>query len=158
MNLLPYFQSLEESGIGATIRHSQWAFPAIEAVHLLGLAAIGGAVLLVDLRLLGYGLKDQPVARVARDAQPWLLASLAVMLTTGLLLFLSESVKCYYSPAFWFKMESLAAAIIFTFTVRQRVVMADAGRFGPLGCRLTAILSMLFWFGVGAGGRWIGFS
>src|SRR5262245_35134895 len=123
MNLLPYFQSIEESGIGAGIRASQWMFPTIEAVHLLGLAAIGGAVLLVDLRLLGFGFKRQPVSQIARDAQPWFVLSLIVMLTTGILLFMSESVKCYYSPAFWFKIESLTAAILFSFTVRRKVVM-----------------------------------
>jgi hypothetical protein len=157
MDLLPFFQACEESGVGQYIRTSQWLFPAIEAVHLLGLAVIGGAVLIVDLRLLGFGLTGQPVSQVARDARPWLLGSLAVMLTTGVLLFLSESVKCYYSPAFWFKMQSLAAAIVFTFTIKALVTRAEPSRVGWWG-KLTAVVSLALWFGVGAGGRWIGFS
>jgi hypothetical protein len=157
MNLLPYFQTFESSSIGAFIRHSQFMFPVIEAIHLLGLAAIGGAILVVDLRLLGFGFTRQSPSQIARDASPWMLASLIVMLTTGVLLFLSESVKCYYSTAFWFKMGSLTAAILFTYTVRRKVLMADSLIAAGWG-KATAIVSMLLWLGVGAGGRWIGFS
>src|SRR5947208_2831425 len=100
MSMLPFFQWCEASAVGSAIRTSQWAFAVIESVHLLGLAAIGGAVLLVDLRLLGLGLRQQTVAQIGRDAQPWLVGSLAVMLATGAALFMSESIKCYYSTPF----------------------------------------------------------
>jgi hypothetical protein len=158
MDLLPIFRTIEESGVGAFIRRSQFLFPVIESVHLLGLAAIGGAVLIVDLRLLGLGFKRQPVAQIAGDASSWLIGSLAVMLITGILLFVSESVKCYYSQAFWFKMASLTLAILFTFTVRRRILNADEARLGRVWGKLTAVVSLMLWSGVGAGGRWIGFS
>ncbi len=154
--ILEIFQSIENSGVGEAIRDSKWLFPVIEAVHLLGLAVIGGAVLIVDLRLLGYGLRAQPVPQVARDAQPWLIGSLAVMLLTGSLLFSSEATKCYYHEAFWVKMTSLALAILFTFTIRRRVTQAN--KIAPLRSKIVAIISVALWSGVGIGGRWIGFS
>src|SRR5918911_586356 len=104
MDLLPLFQWCEASTVGNAIRTSTWAFAVIESVHLLGLAAIGGAVLVVDLRMLGLGLKRQSVPELAREVQPWLGGSLIVMLVTGVALFLSESIKCYYSTPFWVKM------------------------------------------------------
>jgi hypothetical protein len=156
--LLPYFQTLESSSIGQAIRDSIWLFPFIEAFHLLALAVIGGAVLLVDFRLLGLGLKRQPVAVLARDAQPWLVGSLLVMLVSGGLLFLSESIKCYYSFAFWTKMIALALAMLFTFTIRRRVTLADEARTGLLWSRAVGLISILLWATVGWGGRWIGFS
>ena len=158
MSLLPLFEWCENAGVGQAIRVSDWLFPVIEGVHLLGLCVIGGAILVVDMRLLGLGLRRQPIAQLARDSRPFLLGSLAVMLVTGLLLFSSEAVKCYYSFAFWFKMTSLALAIIFTFTVRQRVTLADEGRIGPIKTRIVALVSLALWSGVGWGGRWIGFS
>jgi hypothetical protein len=158
MSLLPLFQWCEASAIGSAIRTSPWAFAVVESIHLLGLAAIGGAVLVVDLRLLGLGLRRQPVREVARDAQPWLMGSLAVMLTTGAALFLSESIKCYYSTPFRIKMAALAVAIAFTFTVRRTVVAADTARTRPIEQKLVAIVSLALWFGVAASGRWIGFS
>jgi len=156
MTLLPLFQWCEKTPVGDAIRKSLWLFPVIETFHLLGLAVIGGAVLMVDLRLFGLGLRGQPVARVAKDAEPWLIGSLAVMLPTGFLLFLSESIKCYYSDAFWVKMTSLLLAIVFTFTVRRKVAMAE--ETGRLSRFFVALVSLTLWCGVGAGGRWIGFS
>ena len=156
--LLPYFQAIENGPIGATIRDSLWLFPFVEAFHLLALAVIGGAVLLVDFRLLGLGLKRQPVAELARDAQPWLIGSLLFMIASGVPLFMSEAIKCYYSFAFWTKMTALALAIIYTFTVRRRVTLADEARISPAVARAVGAISILLWSTVGWGGRWIGFS
>ena len=155
--LLPLFEWCEATAIGQAIRESLWLFPVIESIHLLGLAMIGGALLVVDLRLLGFGLRHQPVAQLARSVHPWLVASLAVMLTTGISLFLSESIRCYYSPPFWTKMELLLVAILFTFTVRRKVALADEKRVGPIWGRLVAFVSLALWFGVGFSGRWIAF-
>jgi uncharacterized membrane protein SirB2 len=156
MSLLPFFEWCENTSAGEAIRSSLWLFPVIESVHLVALAAIGGAVLLLDLRLLGVAMRRQPVARIARDAQPWLIGSLLVMLPTGILLFLSEAKKCYYSDAFWVKMTALLLAILFTFTLRRKVAAADETR--AIWYRLVAMVSLTLWFTVGAAGRWIGFS
>jgi hypothetical protein len=158
MSLLAFFQWCEESSIGGVIRGSSWLFPMIEAIHLLGLGLIGGAVLVVDLRLLGLGLRRQSVAQVARDAQPWLIGSLVLMITTGFLLFMSEAVKCYYHSAFWLKMASLLLAIVFTLTVHRKVTIADETQVRPVWNKVVALVSILLWSGVGIGGRWIGFS
>jgi hypothetical protein len=158
VSLLPFAQWCEASAAGHAIRTSPWAFAVIESIHLLALSVIGGAVLVVDLRLLGYGLKRQPAAQVARDAYPWLVGSLAVMLTSGAALFLSESIKCYYSTPFRVKMVSLLLAVCFTFTAHHRVAMADETRVPPRWRALIAFVSLTLWFCVGASGRWIGFS
>ena len=157
--LLPFFQSIEASALSKAISTSSWAFAVIESVHLLALSVIGGAVLMLDLRLLGFGLRRQTVGEVAREAQPWLIGSLIVMLLTGAFLFVSEPIKCYYSTPFWVKMTSLALAMLFTFTVRWRVTRGEtATRVRPIWLKTIALVSLLLWFGVGAGGRWIGFS
>jgi Family of unknown function (DUF6644) len=155
---LPFFQWAEATTLGEVIRTSSWAFAVIESVHLLGLAMIGGAVLIVDLRLLGFGLREQPIADLAREVRPWFVGSLIVMLVTGVGLFLSEAMKCYESTAFAVKMTCLVLAIVFTFTVRMKVTLADEGRVRPAVLKLVAIVSLALWFGVGASGRWIGFS
>lgn len=158
MSLLAFFQWCEQSAIGEAIRNSVWLFPLIEAIHLVGLGLTAGAVLVVDLRLLGVGLGRQPVAQLSEGAEPWLLRSLTVMFSSGIPLFLSEAIKCYYSFAFWVKMTSLFLAILFTFTVRRRVTGMDLTSTRPLLGRFTALISLGLWFGVGWGGRWIGFS
>jgi hypothetical protein len=155
---LAFFEWCEATYIGQVVRDSQWLFPVIESVHLLALAAIGGAVLIVDLRLFGLVLDRRPVAELAREAEPWLAWSLVIMLLTGVGLFLSEAVKCYYSQAFWVKMYALPAALVFAATARRWVTMADEARVSQWGRRLTGAVSLALWFTVGAAGRWIGFS
>jgi hypothetical protein len=73
-------------------------------------------------------------------------------------LFLSESMKCYYSFAFWVKVTSLFLVLLFTFTVRRRVTRTGLASDRPLLGRLKALVSLGLWFGVAWGGRWIGFS
>jgi len=157
MTLLPFFQWCEASWLGNSIRESLWLFPVIEAVHLLGLCLLGGAILLVDLRLLGVGLRRYPIPQIAQEASRWLMISVVVMLTTGTALFLSESIKCYYSQAFWVKITTLPVALLFTYLVRQRVAMR-AGDTSTGATKVVAALSMMLWFTVAAAGRWIGFS
>jgi hypothetical protein len=158
MSLLPFFQWCYQTPIGEGIRESTWLFPVIEAFHLIGLGLTAGAVLIVDLRLLGVGLSKQPVAQLAAGAEPWLLGSLTLMASSGIPLFLSEAIKCYYSFPFWVKMTSLFLAVLFTFTVRRRVTRTGLIFERPLPGRLTALISLGLWFGVAWGGRWIGFS
>jgi hypothetical protein len=156
-DLLPFFQWCYATPLGETIRESRWLFPVFEAVHLLALGTLAGAVLVVDFRLLGVGLSKQPVAQLADSARPWLLGAVAVMFATGIPLFLSEAIKCLYSFAFWWKMGFLFASLLWVFTIRRLVTHMDVAK-EPALAKATAIYSLAMWFGVAWGGRWIGFS
>jgi hypothetical protein len=156
MELLPLFEWFESTGPGLVVRESVWLFPVIEAAHLLGLCLLGGALLVVDLRLLGAGLTATPAATLARQARPWLVGAVTLLLVTGVLLFLSEAVKCYYNQSFWVKITTLPVALVFTFAVRQRVI--GTGSANRTAERLAGAASLLLWFVVAAAGRWIGFS
>lgn len=156
MDLLAFAEWCESTGLGLVVRESVWLFPVIEAAHLLGLSLLGGVVLLVDLRMLGAGLIGTPAALLARQLRPWLTAAVLVMTATGVLLFLSEAVKCYYSQAFWVKIVTFPIAIAFTYAVRQRVAESENTTRGTAA--LTAVASLTLWFVVAAAGRWIGFS
>jgi hypothetical protein len=157
MSVLALFRWCENTAIGTALRTSPWIFPTVEAGHLMALAVIGAALLIVDLRLWGLGLRRRSVAEVARSAQPLLVGSLVVMLITGYLLFTAQALRYYYNAAFWFKMIALLFAILFTFTVRHRVVMADQAHVGPVWGRVVALLSIALWSGVGIGAKAIGF-
>ena len=159
MTAYDVFDWLEMTWIGQTVRDSLWLFPVIESVHLLALSLLGGAVLIVDFRLLGLGITQRPVAMVERAAAPWLLTALVVLVATGVPLFLSEAIKCYFNTSFWVKMIALAVGLIFTYTVRRSVARRDPSEGGSeLVCRLVGAASMAVWFTVAAAGRWIGFS
>ena len=158
MDLLPFFQWSEESGLGRMVRESVWAFAVIESIHLLALAMLGGAVLLVDMRMLSLGLRQRSVSELARDARPYMGLGLVVLILSGLALFASEAVKCYYSTPFRVKIITLVIAVVFAYAVRNRVALAEEGRFGAGTKAVVAIVSVALWFVVAASGRWIGFS
>ncbi|MBM3812981.1 MAG: hypothetical protein FJW20_15275 [Acidimicrobiia bacterium] len=155
MSLFPLFQWFEATAVGTAVRESLWLFPVIECVHLLALALLGGTVLVVDLRMLGLGLRAQPVAELAAKVHLWMAGSLAAMILTGVPLMLSEAVKCYYSPPFWYKMGFLVAASLFAVSIRRRVAAAEPA--SPVLQKLTAVVSLGLWFAVGFSGRWIAF-
>ena len=157
MDLLPYFEWIEGTSLGNAIRQSLWLFPVIEAVHLLGLCMLGGAVLIVDLRMLGAGLRNHSIPQIARDARPWFLGALTVMLLTGWALFTSEAIKCYYNTSFWVKITTLPFAIATTILVRDRLAMS-AGTAATATTKIVGLTSIVLWLVVAAAGRWIGFS
>jgi hypothetical protein len=156
MTLLEFCQWIQYSEPLVAMRSSPFLFPAIASIHLMGLAVIGGAVLVGDLRLLGFGLSRQPLALVVRDAERWLKTGLLVMVPTGILQFMCFATKYYYLKFFWVKMASLVVVIAFTFSIRRRIAAGDA--LVPTGrMKLTALVSLTLWLTIAIGGRWIGF-
>ena len=154
--LFALFQWFEATAPGRIVRESLWMFPILEAIHLVGLSILGGALLVVDLRLLGVGLKDSTIRDIDQQARPWLTLSVVLLLVTGVLLFLSEAVKCYYNTAFWVKIVTLPLAILFTYMVKER--FARNALYTSAYSQWVGSADLLLWFIVAAGGRWIGFS
>jgi hypothetical protein len=155
MSLLPLFHWLDRTALGAVMKDSKWAFAVIEMVHLLGLALLGGVVLIVNLRLLGLVLRTRPADRIARDLAPLLKGSLAVMVVSGIPLVAEETMKCYYSPAFRLKMLFFALALGFYYVVHRRVTRSPfVSGWVP---RVVAGVSLALWLSVGVAGRAIGF-
>jgi uncharacterized protein DUF6644 len=157
MSLLEFCRWLQYSAPLHTMRDSPIFFPIIATIHLMGLALIGGAVLVVDLRLLGFGLQGQPVAELARDAERWLRRGLLVMVSTGILLFMCFATKYYYLTFFWVKMAALVTVIVFTRSVHRRVALSGEADVSPIRSKLVALVSLFLWTTVAVGGRYIGF-
>jgi hypothetical protein len=155
--LFPFFKWCDNSWIGAAIRGSKYAFPVIEAIHLLGLTVLLGIMVVISLRLFGFILKHESTRELATDLRPFTWWSIGTMLVTGYLLFASEALKCYDSPSFRFKMVCLILALIFQVTIYHRATTSADVDNKPAFARLTAILALVLWFGVGLGGRAIGF-
>jgi hypothetical protein len=155
--ILSFCKWCNESPWGHGVRDSVWLFPFVEIFHLLALGVLGGAILILNLRLLGFRFQSEPISELAEDVRPWMLGSIVVMLVSGFLLFSTEAVKMYGSPAFRFKMIFLLLALIFTFTIHRKLVTSDDARFSRFWRGVAAIVSLVLWAGVGLGGRAIGY-
>jgi hypothetical protein len=157
MSLLEFCRWIQYSAPLIEMRSSPWLFPAIATLHLFGLAIIGGAVLLVDLRLLGVGLRAQRASDVVRDADVWLIRGLWIALPTGVLLFMCFATKYYYLTFFWVKLAALFLVLYFTFSIRRRVALASDEGVSRARQRVVAVVSLSLWTTVALGGRYIGF-
>jgi hypothetical protein len=152
-----YFAAIAAWPVSRAINESSWIFALVQAFHLVALGFLAGAILVVDLRLLGRGFSQEPVSRVAREARPWLLGAILAMVVTGVPQFISLATKEFESPYFRWKMLMLLIALIYTFTIKQRVTQAPEGRFGGGVSKAVALVSIGLWTSVAINGRLIGF-
>jgi uncharacterized protein DUF6644 len=159
--MLEFCQWLEQTSIGAAIRQSLWLFPAVETVHLLGLAALVGIITVLDLRLLGWAMPQRRVSQVAAQLIPWAWFGFGVQVVTGVLLFSSEAVKIYGNPAFRVKMLLLllagVQAVIFQTVVSRKLPTWDDQPSLPVAAKVMGLVSILLWLGIVTAGRFIGF-
>jgi hypothetical protein len=160
-NLLELCKWLDQTAVGAAVRESLWLFPAIETLHLLGMAALVGTVAVLDLRLLGWAMRRERVSALLGKLLPWAWAGFAVQVVTGGLLLSSEAVKVYSNPAFRMKMLLIflagVHAFIFHWIVYRDVANWDDSALLPLKAKLSGFVSILLWVGIVAAGRFIGF-
>ena len=145
--LQPYFQAMNDSDIAKFISESLWIYPLDQAIHLLFLALFAGSILILDIRLLGFGMREQSTAKVARDSTPWVIAGFLGLVATGIPQLIQNAMREYYSDFFWIKMYVLPVALIYTFTVRRMVAQAEEGRVSPAVQKVVGLVSLLLWFG-----------
>jgi hypothetical protein len=153
--ILRFCEWCNASFFGTGIRDSVWLFPFVEIFHLLALAILGGAVIMLNLQLVGIGFRNDATSALHRDLRPWMVGSLVVMLVSGFLLFSTEAVKMYGNWAFQLKMLFLLLAAVFTFTLHRRVASRDDSSAAARWA--VAVVSTILWLGVGLGGRAIGY-
>jgi hypothetical protein len=157
MTLLQLFQWLGHSAVGIFMQQSTYAFAVVEMVHLLSLAILGGVILVIDLRVLGFGLKSQTPGGLAQELKPFLAGSIAISAISGILLLSEEPIKCYYNPAFRLKMLFLGVALVFYFAIQERFLLAPSTGPSALLAKWASVVSLLLWLSVGLAGRAIGF-
>ena len=153
--LLEIIYLLEDSYIGEYVRSSLWLFPVIQSFHLIGLGILGGAVVVGDLRLMGILMRTESARYVIRVTRPWFNFGLFILIITGIPLFLSEAVKCYYSRAFWIKISCLLLGTLFVYFIRNPIVLSKDENFM---IKILGFVSFSLWVVTAASGRWIGFS
>jgi hypothetical protein len=162
MLLLGFCQWVDSTRWSALVRQSNWFFSTVDTVHTLGIILVAGTIMLLDLRLLGLALRSVPVAQVVARIVPSTLGGFGLMVVSGSLLFSSEAVKMYHSPAFRIKMLLLAMAglnaLIFHRTIYRDVAHWDPASVVPARARLAGLLSLVFWIAIIAAGRAIAYA
>ncbi|MEQ1657990.1 MAG: hypothetical protein ABL896_04365 [Hylemonella sp.] len=136
----------------SALQSSAWAYPALEVVHLSGIALLIGNLVLLELRVFGLGAA-LPVRELARLSLSLALAGFSLAAASGLLMFASQPAELLANRAFTLKMLLLLAAA------------CNAGWFHGRGslhkldtlARVQMLLSTLIWLAVLVCGRWIAY-
>lgn len=136
------------------LNQSPLIFPVLEYIHIIGFTCGVGTIALVNFRLLGVGLTRRSAAELWRDAMPWTLLGLSLVIFSGLLLFSINPDVYYLNYTFLAKMCFFALAILFHFTVIRKAAASGSAGFG----RAAAWMALALWTVVLFGGVFIGLS
>ena len=143
----------------AAFMQMDWAWPAIESVHFIGLTLLFGSIAAWDLRLVGV-LKEVPVAAFHKLV-PFAVLGFAINAASGCLFLMTFPDQYVYNTAFQLKMVCLVLAglnvLLFYVTSFRRITTALPGQQPPLVGRLAGAVSLGLWVTVIICGRMITF-
>jgi hypothetical protein len=158
--LTEFASALQSTGLATALRQSFWVYPLVNAGHIVGLALLFGAIVPLDLRLLGFWPRV-PLAAMSRILLPVTLAGLALAVPTGVLLFSVRATEYIATPLLWIKFSLIACAIANALLLRLSLAWAVfehsdlAGTMPRL--QLAGALSVGLWLGAIVAGRMIGY-
>ena len=158
MDFIWLFEWLDASFIADAAKAYGGVYVVVQTAHLMGLAMLGGMVIVADLRLLGVLMTGFPISTVVRNAQRGFNVAIVVLVLSGIFLAGAVSMKLYYNEMFLAKMIGLGVGILFVYLIRAPLLAREADELSPWVCRLMGAASLVLWFTVAASGRWIGFS
>jgi hypothetical protein len=162
MALLDPLRALERTGLAQWVQADAYAFPALEAAHVVSVMLVFGSIAMLDLRLLGVISRKRAVTEAAGEVLPWTWAGFVIATATGALLFTAQASAYFDNRELRIKMILMALAglnLAAFHRLTWRTVRAwnDAPRT-PVGARIAALLSLALWTGVVVAGRWIGWT
>jgi hypothetical protein len=129
-----------------------WAYPALEVVHILGIALLVGNLVLLELRVWGLGAA-LPVAPLARLSLSIALAGFALVAITGLAMFSAMPGELLANRAFVIKLGLVMLAGINAAVFHARGGLQRLDRTA----RAQTALSLGLWLGAMICGRWIAY-
>lgn len=148
--------AVERLPVVGALKASFYAYPLVNALHILSIGMLVGAVVLMDLRILGLarGVEREPFLHLMR-----VTAALAfpVAALTGLTLFSVRARDYAANPAFQAKLVLLVLAGLNFWAFRRIAGRAAAGAPYPPAAKALAALSIALWLAVLVAGRFIGF-
>lgn len=144
---------LEASALAEWVRLSRWGYATINALHVLGIALLIGAIVSLDLRLLGL-YQQLTLQALGRLLEAVAVGGLILAMATGSMLFLADPGGYADMPLFRLKLTLIALAITNALLLNLGPGLANAT---PRRLRLAAGLSLLLWPAALIAGRFLAF-
>jgi hypothetical protein len=152
---------LSATSLSHTIQTTGWIIPALQTIHILCVAVLFSAAVLVDLRTWCVVLRDLPLRDVGRRFLPLIWPVTLVLLLTGSLLIIGEPRRSLLNSTFYVKMALLVLALALTALLQWSLALAgfrDEDNVRRIAARLAATASLLAWCGIIFAGRFIAYT
>lgn len=162
---MEYLNAIAQSEPAAMLRASFWVYPLVNAAHILGIALLIGAIIPLDLRLMGI-IKKGRVRTLAAVLVPTAATGLAIAALTGAALFIVKPVDYAGSDLFLAKLALIGAGLINVGLVRAvprwaELVQSEESILNPTEpnrrLRIAGAASIAIWIAVLILGRMIGY-
>ena len=150
---------LEATSLHRTMQTVEWAVPAVQTVHILGIAAVFASSVALALRTLRLAGTDWSPAQWGRRLDGWVGWGLLVLLFSGLLMITGEPARSLNNIMFQTKMLLLIVAVGLFWALSRSVRRLDQlDRGAPGAVRLIATMVVLVWLAIIICGRWIAYT
>jgi hypothetical protein len=162
MALSEVFNWIEATPVAEFVQVNEFAFPVLEAAHVVAIMLVFGSIFMLDLRLIGVSSRSHAVTKLSAEVLPWTWASFAVAAITGALLFTSQAGSYAGNLQFQIKLGLIVAAglnmLLFHFITWRSVGAWNTATPTPPAAKLAGLLSLAFWVGAVICGRWVGWT
>jgi hypothetical protein len=152
-----FLQAVHDTWLGEVTRSYAPLFTTGLVLHFIGLCMLLGAMLVIDLRLLGV-IRGVPI-RAVLALLPVAIAGFVINLLTGIMFFCFDPFGYWGNPAFKIKMSLVMIAglnaLWFTFTEHRRLATTDGDYQTHIATKISAGVSLFLWFTVILFGRLI---
>ena len=153
---------LESSPLGIFMRGTgPWTYPVVNVIHIFGVATLFGAVLVLDLRLLG-AWRRAPLRPITTIAAPIAMAGFALAATSGVCLLAANAVEYENNPVLLVKFLAIGLGLVNAVVLRRtaawrahttRVLSPSEAR----RLKLMGGVSLVSWLTAVGAGRMIGY-
>jgi uncharacterized membrane protein len=154
---------LSETSASGALRQFSWTIAALQAVHILAIAAVMSSLFMIDLRVLRTtSAQTQSLADVAHRFEAWIWSGLVVLAATGATLVVAEPKRTLLNGSFQIKMVLLVLAVAATCalraSLRRNAEFASVSGKAAGTAKALAVGASLLWCAVAAAGRFIAYT
>jgi hypothetical protein len=157
MTIKSVFEAIQALPSSTAFRESLNGYPFTLTAHVISMCMFAGLIIMMDLRLAGFGFQKTPFSELQKRLFPWQMLGLVVSSVTGTVLFYGEPMRYYGKMLFWTKMALMLLAgvnaLYFHLTTYRSVAKWDRDPMLPFGGRMAGVLSLVLWAGVIIFGR-----
>ncbi len=149
-----FLMMLENLDLSQWVLGSIWGYPSLLTFHSLGLGLLVGLLIVIDLRVLGVA-KPLPLSELRR-LMPWVWVGFTFNALSGVVLFMADARKDFYSNSFRWKMLSIVIGLLVAVYLNKKVLREDTTET-PALARVLAAVSLVSWTGAIVAGRLIAY-